>query len=905
MRVLIVDDLPLNRKLLRAILNSAGHESVEAGDGREALEALQRGAFDVVVTDVLMPGMDGYRLCSEMRRREEFRGIPIVMYTSTYTSPADEKMAMRVGADRFVRKPSPPAEILGVLDSVTSSPRPTALGEPLEDVETIREYSEVLVRKLEEKNLALESSERRIRDLVAFAPIGICQSTPGGILTSANSAIAAMLGYESPEELLDLNISRDVYFDPAARAEAASRLDRGEREVEVQWKRKDDSPIWVQLDRRTAEDESGRPTHHETFVRDVSARKRAEAESESSMAQSTAGHRRKVIIDIVLMAVLAGIGSYLDNRYDLFETAFKWMQAHEPGPYDEIAAALFVLSVLGCIFSFRRWRDMRSEMRVREGTERALRLLRADLENRVEARTAELQADIAQRNLAEKAARASEQRVRALMENANDAIYVSSLEGVILEVNRAAERLQGRPRSEIVGSSVADVVVPEERERVGRSMAATISEGHVAGLETLSLRSDGTRVPVEVSASVVEVGDEKLIHAIVRDVSERKGLEEQYRQAQKMEAVGRLAGGIAHDFNNLLMVIQSFADILPLHLGDENAVRNDIEQLRSTANRGAGLTRQLLAFSRKQVVKAEVVDAGRIAAEIAALLEKLIGEDVRLEIRLDTKDCFVRGDRGQLEQVLMNLAVNARDAMPRGGQILIDVQRAELDERFAATHAGVKPGSFVQMSVSDTGTGMDAEVRKHLFEPFFTTKENGRGTGLGLATVYGIVKSAGGDVWVYSEPGKGSVFKIYLPRVERAGTVATAEPIAASDARGKETIFLVEDEDVIRDMVKEYLESKGYRVHSARDGHDAIRQGSVLREPIDLLLTDIVLPGPNGREVSEALFRLRPAMKTIFMSGYIDDAQTVHQILSEGRDFIQKPIGLEPLARKIREILDR
>ncbi len=228
-----------------------------------------------------------------------------------------------------------------------------------------------------------------------------------------------------------------------------------------------------------------------------------------------------------------------------------------------------------------------------------------------------------------------------------------------------------------------------------------------------------------------------------------------------------------------------------------------------------------------------------------------------------------------------------------------------MDASFAATHSGLTPGSFVRASVSDTGTGISAEVRKHLFEPFFTTKESGRGTGLGLATVYGIVKAAGGDVWVYSEPGKGSVFNVYLPRVDRAGEPSRHEPAEVSVTRGSETIFLVEDEDVIREMVREYLGAKGYTVHAAGSGHDAIRQASALREPIDLLLTDIVLPGPNGREVSEALSRSRPTMKTIFMSGYVDDAQTVGQILSEGRDFIQKPIGLEALARKIREILDR
>ncbi len=276
--------------------------------------------------------------------------------------------------------------------------------------------------------------------------------------------------------------------------------------------------------------------------------------------------------------------------------------------------------------------------------------------------------DITERKRAENGIRASEERVRVLMENAKDAIFVNSPDGMIVGCNRAAESLLGRPRSEIVGSSVAEIVAPEERERVGRSIAATVSTGSVDGFETFLLKSDGVKVPVEVSASLVEVAGEKVIHAIVRDATERKRLEEQYRHAQKMEAVGRLAGGIAHDFNNLLMVVQSFVDVLPLHLGDEKAVRHDLDQLRSTAGRGASLTRQLLAFSRKQLVRTETLDVKNVAAEMASLLEKLLGEDVQLEIRLDPSPCLVKADRGQVEQVLMNLAVNARDAMPRGGR---------------------------------------------------------------------------------------------------------------------------------------------------------------------------------------------------------------------------------------------
>ncbi len=1035
MKILIVDDLALNRKVLRAILASAGHEVAEANDGEGALEALKFAKFDAVVTDVLMPRMDGYRLCHEIRRREELAPIAIVVYTSTYTSPADEDVAMRVGADLFLRKPSPPQVILDAIASAVASPRAFSASEPLGDLATVREYSEALVRKLEEKNKELESSERSLKDFVELSPIGICRSTPEGKILSGNRALATLLGYSGTEDLYALNLASDIYFDRADRAIALARFGKGEREFECRWKKKDGSPVWVEIDGRIAFDEAGRPRFYESFVRNITGRKTAEAEADRSMTEAAGRRRRSALVDLLAMFALTALAAWLANRYDGFGVITEWLRAHEPTPIDEILVSLIVLSFLGGVFSYRRWREMRSEMFKRERTERALRELRADLENQVQARTAALetshreltreieirrlaqeaasklelaveqsgnvvfmtdadgrltytnpafsqtygytsdevlgrnpriiksglhdrafyehfwgamhsgsgfrgeminrardgrlvtvdtsanaifdargsrigfvavQNDITERIRAGEVARKSKLRVAALMDNAIDAIFVNSPDGVVVDCNKAADRLLGRPRSEIIGLSVSECVAPEERGKVGRAVTATLSEGSVTGLETLSMRADGTRVPVEVSASVVDVEGERLILAILRDVSERKLLEEQFRQAQKMEAIGRLAGGIAHDFNNLLMVVQGIADVLPLHAGNEAAMKNDLANLRRASQRGGALTRQLLAFSRQHVLQTEVLDVGGVIRDLSPMIGRLLGEDVELAVGIAPESGTVDMDRSQLEQIVMNLAVNARDAMPSGGRLSIDVAPDVLDEAYASLHAGVNPGRYVRISVSDSGVGMTPEVQKRIFEPFFTTKEEGRGTGLGLATVYGIVNNLGGNVWAYGEPGRGSVFKIYLPRAEGALNAARrSTPENAVAVRGNETIVIVEDEETIRQMAITFLEGIGYRVLSAANGTDAVELLKREAGKIDVLVTDVVLPGCSGHEVAEAAGARDSKTRIIFMSGYTDDAAIRRDVAAKDFDFLQKPFPLQVLAEKIRTAIDR
>jgi two-component system cell cycle sensor histidine kinase/response regulator CckA len=409
----------------------------------------------------------------------------------------------------------------------------------------------------------------------------------------------------------------------------------------------------------------------------------------------------------------------------------------------------------------------------------------------------------------------------------------------------------------------------------------------------------------------------RLAHAVrraLREVEERKErkladedrvrLEEQLRQAQKMEAIGRLAGGIAHDFNNLLTAITGYSELVLDSLGSNLRARKYVEQITKAGWRAATLTRQLLAFSRRQVQQLKVLDLNAVVTNFEAMLHPLIGEDIQLETVLQARLGLVKADPGQIEQIILNLTVNARDAMPEGGKLTVETANVELDEAYARRRVSVRPGPYVMLAFSDSGSGMDAETQARIFEPFFTTKERGKGTGLGLATVYGIVKQSGGNIWVYSEPGKGTTFKIYLPQVE--GVAEGSEPALprSSILRGSETILLVEDEEMVRTLAREILEAHGYTVSEARDSTEALRICHMHSGSIHLLVTDVVMPGLSGRELAARLGPIHPETKVLYMSGYTDDAVVRHGVLNAGLAFLQKPFSGNAFLRKVREVLD-
>ncbi|MGH9510317.1 MAG: ATP-binding protein, partial [Terriglobales bacterium] len=418
------------------------------------------------------------------------------------------------------------------------------------------------------------------------------------------------------------------------------------------------------------------------------------------------------------------------------------------------------------------------------------------------------------------------------------------------------------------------------------------------------LAADGRTVWLRDMVSQVDDNGTPKLRGLMVDVTQQREMEQQFRQAQKMEAVGQLAGGVAHDFNNLLMVIRGYCELMLDRLEAQSVVRTQAEGIMQAAQRASSVTRQLLAFSRKQVLSPKVLDLNDVVSDVSKMLLRLIGEDIELQVVKTSDLGRVKADPGQIEQVIVNLAVNARDAMPNGGKLTIETRNVDLDNVYARHHISVQPGPYVLLAVTDNGMGMDAETRSRVFEPFFTTKEQGKGTGLGLATVYGIVKQSGGYIWVYSEPGQGTTFKVYLPRVPDAAeseavTRARSQPDLAS-----ETVLLVEDEEGVRTVVRGFLEARGYHVLEAADGPEAIELARGRNGPIHLLLTDMVMPSMNGPELAERMLLVHPAIKVLYMSGYTPGGARHNHNLNLQAAFLEKPFSGETLSNKLREVLE-
>ncbi len=515
--------------------------------------------------------------------------------------------------------------------------------------------------------------------------------------------------------------------------------------------------------------------------------------------------------------------------------------------------------------------------------------------------------DVSERRTAEAALRDSEERYRTLVEGVRDIIFALSPEGTISSLNPAFETITGWRREAWVGQPFERLVHPEDLP-LALELLGRVVRGELRPASQFRVRTAKSDYRVGEFSATPQLHEGRLVGilGIGRDVTERVQLEQQLRQAQKMEAVGRLAGGIAHDFNNILTAITGYADLLLEDLGATDPRRQDADEIHKAADRAAGLTRQLLAFSRQQVLQPTVLEVNKLVSDLEKMLRRLLGEDVALTTQLAPTTGRVKADPGQLEQVIMNLAVNARDAMPNGGKLTLETGNVDLDESYATDHYPARAGPFVMLAVSDTGTGMSEATQAHMFEPFFTTKEKGKGTGLGLATVYGIVKQSGGFIWVYSEVGHGTTFKLYLPRVqELAERASQPAQTPARAARGTETVLVVEDEAPVRSVARQVLERHGYTVLEAPSAEAALDIATRYSGAIHLLLTDVVMPGLNGRELATRLADLRPDARVIFMSGYTDDAVTRHGVLEPGSAYVQKPFTPDAIARKVREVLDR
>jgi PAS domain S-box-containing protein len=800
----------------------------------------------------------------------------------------------------------------GILGAYTTSVR--CFGR--DEVHFLQAVANVLASAIQRNRAeaALSDRENLLRTVIEAEPDGVCLLGPDGVIRDMNRSGLTMLEAESPDPVLGQPVYRFVaseshealrrLLDDAFRGQAGVLphdvvgLRGGQRSLETRV---------VPL----------RGPHHEVIAalgiaRDTTERKRdAEALSAHEARVKIMVHQLPVVLwstdtelrfTSSLGAGLAALNLVPNlvvgmSLYDYFQTRDR--------AFPEIAAHLRALAGESVTMQ-SRWngRAFQAHIEPLRGPEGTI------------CGTVGIALDITERKQTEHAVRQTRTQFRAIFEGAPFGIAMADLRGYIRVSNAALSAMLGRGADELRGCRLTKLAYPEDaapaRARLRDLLSGKLDRFQ---LETRLVRKDGQVVSGRMTVSLVRGGDgnAKFAVAMCEDITERKRTEDelrqkeaQYRQAQKMEAIGRLAGGIAHDFNNLLGVILNYADFAIEELAEKSPVRNDIEQIRRAADRAASLTRQLLIYSRREVVKAEVTDLNSVVTETERLLERTIGEDIEVRCTLAKDLQRVLADPGHLQQVLLNLAINARDAMPGGGTLCIETANMRLTERDRELHPFIIPGDYVSLSVSDTGCGMSDDVKSHVFEPYFTTKPAGKGTGLGLAMVYAIVKQAGGYIWLYSEEGLGSTFRICLPATRQASSSAllrTYRPPADIAGRG-ETVLLVEDEDALRAVTYRILAQHGYSVLEAANGADGFDVAQRCSQPIDLLLTDVVMPRMSGADLATRLRAMWPEMRVLFTSGYTDDVIAAQQLLDDSVTLLQKPFTENLLLQMVREVLD-
>jgi len=785
-------------------------------------------------------------------------------------------------------------------------------------------------------------AEERHRRIFESAIEGFFESTPEGHFLTVNPAMARIAGYSSPAEMIRgvRDIAKQLYVDPEVRKVVKRELaEKGYLErFECHMLRKDGSKIWISMNVRALRDASGKVVTHDGTAEDITERKRLEVERHSTAEISYAVSMTENLEDL-LVRIHGALNKVLDARnffvalYDPTTELFQFpifVDQFQPAPAPKtmgMSSAKYVFRTgKPMLLSSKQLDELIASGEIKIQKKPAPSWLGVPLqtpsetigvmvvrnyesENAYTNRDVEFLSSVGQqialaieRKRAEEKLRQSEARLRVLIEQLPAVLWTVDNELRITSAVGAGLARLGLKPNDVVGMSLPHYFGTSDPS----FLPITAHKRAVAG-ESVTFHAEWKDGSYACHVEPLRNASGEILGAICMalDVTERKQLEEQFRQAQKMEAVGRLAGGIAHDFNNLLMVIQGYADLMIDRFAPNDPLRRNAVQIQTAAQKASGLTQQLLAFSRKQMLAPKLLNIQTVVSDMEKMLRRLIGEDVELQTASASDLGLVKADRSQIEQVVMNLAVNARDAMPDGGRLTIETANVEFDGSVSHAPAMVAPGKYVMLAVTDNGCGMDEKTQAHIFEPFFTTKEKGKGTGLGLATVYGIVKQSGGYIWVYSEPGHGTTFKIYLPRVEDEASPDTRElgSSGRSFPRGNEVVLLVEDEKGVRDLAREYLELSGYSVIEAEDGYTALELTAMHAGPIHLLMTDVVMPGISGRELADRVRNIRPEIKVLYMSGYTDQAVVHHGILDGDAVLLQKPFSMSTLASKLREIL--
>jgi two-component system cell cycle sensor histidine kinase/response regulator CckA len=787
---------------------------------------------------------------------------------------------------------------------------------------------------------AQRTAEEKYRRIFESAVEGFFESTPAGRFVTVNPAMARIAGYSSPAEMISevQDIARQLYVDPETRKDLKRKLEEdGILEgYECHMRRRDGRRIWISMNVRALLDASGRIITHDGTAVDITERKRSDLEREATTEITHAMSVTDNLDDLLrlihkaLNRVVPAENCFvaLVDQAAIVQFPFfldKYDSQPAPEKMGRGCASYVFRTGQPMLISAQRCRQLvdAGEVELQGTPSRCwlgvpLRTPAAKIGVLVvqdyEREDAYSQRDLEflhsvggqialaiERKRTEEARRENEARLRVLIEQLPAVLWTVDTDLRFTSILGAGLTRLGLQQNQLVGTFLSDYFETADRTfpPVAAHHRAVSGEPRTFPLEW----KDGSYA-CHVEPLRDAVGEVQGAICMALDVTDRKQLEEQFRQAQKMEAVGRLAGGIAHDFNNLLMVIQGYADLLAERLPAGDSSRRNAEQIQTAAQRASSLTRQLLAFSRKQIMEPKVLSVHAVVGDMEKMLRRLIGEDIDLVTSTAADLWLVKADRGQIEQVVMNLAVNARDAMPNGGRLTIETANVELDASTSHPVIALAPGKYVVLAVTDNGCGMDEKTQAHIFEPFFTTKEKGKGTGLGLATVYGVVKQSGGYIWVYSEVGRGTTFKIYLPRIDEETAAANRDGLVDSRSvpRGSGVVLLAEDEKGVRDLTREYLEMSGYKVLAAENGHTALELAALHAGPIDLLITDIVMPGINGRELADRVNAIRPAIKVLFMTGYTDQAIVHRGNLAAGAVLLQKPFTLATLASKLRDI---
>ncbi len=843
--ILVVDDLAANRQLLVTLLRAQGHRLLEAANGCDALVVVRESPPDLVISDLLMPVMDGHEFVRRLRVDPATSAIPVAFYTAPYGEPEARDLARAVGMADVLLKPAEADDVTRVINGLLS-PGLRTLPAPAATITTAfaREHLRLLTDILSDTADDLKISNARLRAVINIGLDLACERDLDRLLQHVCTAARDLFGATYVTlGILDLK----------------SRIVERSTTCGV-------SPDWIKV----GDSLSG------VLAAVVAERRTARGGPPSVDAPGPQFPPLHPEVQAFLAAPIASPA----NVYGWI--CFVGNEGQSFSENDEhLVSALSGL--VGRIYE--------------TGHFAAVALKRA----------AELEQEVSARHRAVEALQTSEERTRFALEAAGVGIWDLNFKTGRLEWSPIIESQHGLSPGTFGGTLAAfmEVVHPEDRDGLTKIFDEAVRTGADFSEQHRTLRPDGAVRWLSGTGRIQrgETGEPVRAVGISLDITDRRALEEQRQQGQKMEAVGRVVGGVAHDFNNLLTVILGYCELSLDDLGPDDPRRADINEIAKAGARATALARQLLAFSRKNLIEPVLLDLNAVVAGMRPMLRLLIREDVKVILDLDSALGSVKGDRWQMEQIVMNLAVNARDAMPKGGTLTIATANVEAGHDLESPPA-IAPGSYVVLTMTDTGTGMSPHVRARLFEPFFTTKPAGEGTGLGLATVHDIVARSGGRIVVTSEVGNGTTFKVFLPKAGEAGTAVDAPPPVARPQTAARTVLVVDDSPGLCDMARRLLERQGYTVHVAADAAEALQQFE--KQPfIDVLLTDVVMPGASGQELTRQLLERYPALRVIYMSGYTDDTIAQHGVLNPGVAFLRKPFTSETLSRKLREVLAR